>query len=72
MTTKPGHRPHLASSPFAPKPEPLITRFDLGDRVSHDTYGLGRVTHTEAHAVIVDFEARRVRIASPYRKMSKL
>jgi hypothetical protein len=73
MTTRSGpRRPHLATSPFKPQPEPLIDRFDLGDQVSHDTYGLGRVTGTDASAVTVDFAARTVRITSPFRKMRKL
>lgn len=73
MTTRSGPaRRHLATSPFTPKPEPLIDRFALGDRVSHDTYGLGRVTGAEVDAVTVDFAARQVRVTSPYRKMKKL
>lgn len=73
MTTRPGPaRPHLATSPFKPQPEPLIERFAVGDRVSHDRYGLGRVTGAESSAVMVDFQTRKVRVASPYRKMKKL
>jgi hypothetical protein len=73
MTTKSGPgRPHLATSPFKPQPERRIDQFILGDRVSHDTYGLGRVTGADAGAVTVDFESRTVRIASPFHKMSKL
>ena len=73
MTKRSGpSRPHLATSPFKPQPEPVVDRFVLGDRVSHDTYGLGRVTGAEAGAVTVDFAARRVRVTSPYRKMKKL
>lgn len=73
MTKRPGpSRPHLSTSPFKAEPEPVIDRFALGDRVSHDTYGLGRVTGAEASAVMVDFAARRVRVTSPYRKMRKL
>lgn len=73
MTKRSGpSRPHLASSPFKPRPEPVIDRFVLGDRVSHDTYGLGRVTGAEDSAVTVDFAAHRIRVASPYRKLKKL
>ncbi len=73
MTTRsgPGRR-HLATSPFQPQPEPLIDRFDVGDRVSHDTYGLGRVIGTDATTTTVDFETQRIRVASPYRKLKKL
>lgn len=73
MTTRPGTgRAHLASSPFKRQPEPVIERFAVGDRVSHDTYGLGRVTGIEDNAATVDFEPRTVRITSPYAKMKKL
>jgi hypothetical protein len=73
MTTKPGtKRRHLASSPFQPRPEPLIEQFEVEDRVSHDSYGLGRVVSTEEGAVTVDFGSQRVRIVSPFAKMEKL
>ncbi|MBO0812040.1 MAG: hypothetical protein J2P23_08325 [Microlunatus sp.] len=73
MTTKPGPgRPHLTTSPFKPHPEPLIDRFAVGDRVSHDKYGLGRVTGADSDAVTVDFVTQKVRVTSPYRKMKKL
>ena len=72
MTTKPAGRRHLASSPFQPEPEPTIEQFEVGDMVSHDSYGLGRVVSAESHAVTVDFSARTVRITSPFHKMSRL
>ena len=63
---------HLASSPFKPRIEPEIETFHLDDRVSHQSYGLGRVVGTESAAVIVDFGARKLRILSPFQKMVKL
>ena len=73
MTTRSrAERPHLATSPFKPRSEPLVDLFVLDDRVSHDTYGLGRVVGVDAGAVTVDFGGRKVRIASPYRKLKKL
>jgi hypothetical protein len=72
MTAKPARRRHLASSPFQPEPEPTIEQFEVGDLVSHDSYGLGRVVGVEAEAVTVDFKARTVRITSPFQKMSRL
>jgi hypothetical protein len=72
MATPARPRRHLASSPFAPDPEPTIEHFEVDDMVSHDSYGLGRVVHTEADAVTVDFRPQIVRIKSPYTKMSKL
>jgi hypothetical protein len=73
MTTRPGpKRRHLASSPFKPEPELVIETFGVGDRVSHDSYGVGRVVTTESAAVTVDFGSRTVRIASPFQKLEHL
>ena len=73
MTTSPGTRPrHLASSPFKRDPEPTIELFELGDLVSHDSYGMGRVVGVDAGAVTVDFGTQTVRVKTPFQKMSKL
>jgi hypothetical protein len=73
MATSSGaRRRHLASSPFQPDPEPIIEEFAVGDMVSHDSYGLGRVTGADAGGVTVDFSTHTVRITSPFKKMSKL
>lgn len=72
MTTLPQRRRHLSSSPFQPAPEPVIQRFEPGDRVSHDSYGMGRVVSTEPAAVTVDFGTQTVRITSPFRKLALL
>jgi hypothetical protein len=73
MTTRPGaKRRHLASSPFQPEPEPTIEQYAVGDVVSHDSYGVGRVVGAEAGAVTVDFGAQTVRVTSPFSKMAKL
>lgn len=66
----PRHR--LASSPFQPHPEPIIEQYVLNDRVSHDSYGLGRVVGVDAGGATVDFGSARVRIATPFHKMTKL
>jgi len=65
-------RRHLASSPFAPDPEPTIETFSVDDPVCHDLYGLGKVVGAEAHAVTVDFGSQRIRIRSPYAKLQHL
>ncbi len=65
-------RPHHPSSPFQRHPEPVIERFVVGDRVSHDSYGLGRVVGVDGGGATVDFSSRTVRIATPFRKMTKL
>lgn len=68
----PAKRRYLASSPFQPPSEPVIEQFTLEDRVSHDTYGVGRVIGQEDEAVTVDFGTQTVRIASPFHKMERL
>jgi hypothetical protein len=73
MTTSPGaQRRRLSSSPFQPDPEPTIEQYAVDDRVSHDSYGLGRVTATDAGGVTVDFRTHTVRITTPFAKMAKL
>jgi len=72
MTTSPARRRHLASSPFQADPEPVIEQFELGELVSHDSYGMGRVVGVETGAVTVDFRPQLVRIASPFPKLAKL
>ncbi|MEV1052816.1 hypothetical protein [Streptomyces sp. NPDC049887] len=75
MTESAGSRRHLPTSPFhrPTPPAPPIEHFDVGDRVSHDQFGLGRVTGVEgADAVLVDFSGRQGRILSPFTKLTKL
>ena len=70
MTTQ-GRR-HLSSSPFRREPEPTIEQYELNDLVSHDTYGLGRVTQLQTGAVVVDFGSQTLRVPSPFHKMARL
>lgn len=66
-------RRFLPSSPFNnPQPGQAVEWFAVQDRVTHDTYGLGRVVMTEAEAVTVDFGSHQLRIASPFHKLTKL
>jgi hypothetical protein len=67
-------RRYLPSSPFKPPPEPPpAEQYAVHDLVTHDKYGLGRVTLVEGDtAVVVDFAPRMVRILAPYAKMTKL
>ncbi len=46
----------------------------MGDRVSHDQFGLGRILAVEGDndAVLIDFAGRQGRILSPYSKLTKL
>lgn len=68
---KPARR-HLASSPFAPDPVPIIEQFAVDDLVSHDAYGMGKVVGADARGVMVDFGTHTVRVVSPFHKMTKL
>lgn len=73
MTSSDGSRPkHLSSSPFAPKVEPTVDVFEVDDRITHDLYGLGRVTKTDSHGVTVDFGSQTLRIVHPYSKLHHL
>jgi hypothetical protein len=69
-----GPRRHLPTSPFnAPDPEPPAERFAVGDKVTHDKYGLGTVTDvTEGTALVIDFGSHVQRILTPSAKLSKL
>jgi len=74
VTSRPGTpRRRLPTSPFRDRVEPPVEQFAVDDRVSHDTYGLGRVVSVQVdEAVIVDFGARKVRIPTPFAKLNKL
>ena len=61
-----------ASSPFRPRAEPIIEQFELDDRVTHDSYGMGRVVGVDGGGATVDFGSCTVRITTPFRKMTKL
>jgi len=69
-----GNRRYLPSSPFKPPPAPPpVEQFEVDDLVTHEKYGLGRVVLVEGDtAVVVDFAPRRVRILTPFTKMTKL
>ncbi|NGN65785.1 hypothetical protein G5C51_18025 [Streptomyces sp. A7024] len=73
MTKRSAPPRHLATSPFAAPVVPEVKDFALGDRVSHDRYGLGRIVGVEdGTAMLVDFGSRQARIVSPYNGMEKL
>ncbi|MFJ5234661.1 hypothetical protein ACIQBJ_32785 [Kitasatospora sp. NPDC088391] len=61
---------HLPTSPFKPRAVAPPKHFALGDRVTHDAHGLGRVVGVEGEdAVLVDFGSRQERIVQPYTGM---
>ncbi|GAA2123694.1 hypothetical protein GCM10009759_74920 [Kitasatospora saccharophila] len=65
----------LPTSPFKARTEAPRKHFAVGDRVTHDQYGLGRAIEVEGDsdiAVLVDFGSRRERITQPYATMYKL
>ncbi len=73
MTNMRTAKRHLPTSPFKPAAEPPDELFAVGSRVTHDVYGVGRVTAVEEGiAVVVDFGALRRRVARPYAKMTGL
>lgn len=73
MTKPSAPRRHLSTSPFKAPVVPVAKHFALGDRVTHDQFGLGRIVGVEEGiAMLVDFGSRQARIVSPYTRMDKL
>jgi hypothetical protein len=72
MTKSGAQRRYHPSSPFQAPPPPVVERFAAEDRVTHDTYGLGVVVEGDETAVVVDFGSQRVRVTSPFTKLTKL
>lgn len=50
----------------------MIEDFAVGDRVSHDRHGLGRVVAAYATGVSVDFGDQTLELRSPFPGMSTL
>jgi hypothetical protein len=74
QTNRATTRRHLSTSPFAVKATDPVKNFDVGERVSHDREGMGRV-HSVEHdgAVIVDFGGGRLqRYVAPFAKLHTL
>ncbi|MFJ5774902.1 hypothetical protein [Streptomyces sp. NPDC093094] len=73
MTKPAAAKRHLPTSPFSAPVVPAPKHFAMGDQVTHDVYGLGRVIGIEdGTAALVDFGSTQRRIPSPYTKMTKL
>ncbi|MFE5032709.1 hypothetical protein [Streptomyces sp. NPDC056683] len=73
MTKSAVPKRHLPTSPFKAAVTPTPKHFEVGDQVTHDMYGLGRVIGIEGGvAALVDFGSAQMRILSPYAKMTKL
>ena len=66
-------RRYLPNSPFKAPVVPDVEEYEVGDRVMHDTFGIGRVTALEGKfAVQVDFNPKLERITLPCAKMTAL
>ncbi|MCX3061088.1 hypothetical protein [Streptomyces beihaiensis] len=73
MQKPPASKRHLPTSPFKAPVAPDPKHFAVGDQVTHDMYGLGRVVGMEdGIAALVDFGSTQMRVPSPYAKMTKL
>lgn len=73
MATPRAARRRPPGSPFKDVVAAPIELFEVGDRVTHDRCGLGRVVSIEPDiAVKVDFGEQMVRVLSPYRELTKL
>ena len=51
---------------------PEVEAYVVDDRVSHDSYGLGRVVGLGAGGAQVDFMGKTLWITTPFSKMTKL
>jgi hypothetical protein len=66
-------RRHLASSPFPPAPVIEHPTYVMGERVCHDTFGLGRVIGVEGTiAVSIDFGGFTRRVTLPASRLFSL
>ncbi|MEU6201810.1 hypothetical protein [Streptomyces sp. NPDC047061] len=73
MTKPAAPKRHLPTSPFKAPVTRAPEHFAVGDQVTHDVHGLGRVVGIEdGIAALVDFGSAPMRILSPYAKMTKL
>ncbi|MFD8210090.1 hypothetical protein ACFV2S_27270 [Streptomyces sp. NPDC059695] len=73
MTKSSAPKRFLPTSPFKAPVALPPKQFAVGDKVTHDVHGLGRVVGVEdGIATVVDFGSAQERILSPYAKMSKL
>ncbi|MFE9427530.1 hypothetical protein ACFYNO_31675 [Kitasatospora sp. NPDC006697] len=76
MTNFAAPRRVIPTSPFKSRTQtPPRKHFAVGDRVTHDRFGLGRVIDVEgegAIAALVDFGTSQERLTQPYPAMYKL
>lgn len=73
MATSPRQRRYHPSSPFQAKPEVDAEVYEVGARVSHDTYGMGRIISIQGTtSAQVDFGEGAKHIPLPCTKMTAL
>ncbi|MEJ7636216.1 hypothetical protein [Aeromicrobium sp.] len=73
MATSPRRRRYHASSPFQAGPEVIDEVYEVGARVSHDTFGLGRIVSIQGtQSAQVDFGDEVKHIPLPCAKMTNL
>jgi hypothetical protein len=73
MATSPRKRRYHASSPFQAGPEVVHEVYEVGARVSHDTFGMGRIVSLQGtSSAQVDFGDGPKHIPLPCAKMSAL
>ncbi|MFD3456674.1 hypothetical protein ACFWVC_31430 [Streptomyces sp. NPDC058691] len=73
MTKPAAPKRHLPTSPFKAPVTRAPKHFAVGDQVTHDIHGLGRVIDIDdGTSALVDFGSSQLRILSPYAKMTKL
>ena len=73
MTKRAVTRRYLPASPFKAPVVPPVEHYTVGDRVTHDVFGLGRVVAVDGEvAVLVSFGVRQERVTSPFARMSRL
>jgi hypothetical protein len=72
MSTSAGRRRTLVHSPFQPQPSAPVPTFEVDDRVTHDRYGVGRVSVVTSSEVTVDFGSNKIRVRTPYTKLFKI
>jgi hypothetical protein len=67
-----GGRRFIPNSPFSRDEPAEAETYEVGDQVSHDRHGLGRVIETGSSEVVADFGSTVRRIPLPSTKLTKL
>lgn len=73
MSARSTARRPLPTSPFREPVAPVVEKFSIDDRITHDRHGLGRVVRLESDTVLhVAFGSEIRRIALPNPKVTRL